>query len=345
MRGFEGTLDGQEMCNELYPLTLALSPATSTVGVGRSRAGERGLCLRFASLVLCLLVLAVAGCSNSDETDTLGIKSVRSFLLPPDGHMITAPRAVNVGPNNEIYVLDDNGRVCVFGDQNELIAQWRMPNNDVGNPEGVCFLKDGRIVVADTHYDRLVFFARDGEVLKTLGKHGTEPGQFVYPVAVCQDDDEFIYVAEYGDHQRVQKFASDGEFVLQFGTQGTEPGQFQRPSGVIWQDGQVFVADAFNNRLHVFKDDGTFVKVLDDRTNELEYPYDITKAPDGTLYVVEHKAGRVSHLSGEGELLGRFGKRGRSKGEFITPWGICFRGQSRIVVADTGNRRVVEIEL
>jgi DNA-binding beta-propeller fold protein YncE len=258
---------------------------------------------------------------------------------------MTAPRAVHVGPENEIYVLDDSGRVIVLGDNGVVLRQWRMPDNSIGNPEGICLLADGRIVVADTHYDQLVFFTRTGEVLEVLGKHGTEPGQFVYPVAVCQDADGFIYVAEYGDHQRVQKFTADGKFVLQFGKQGTGPGEFQRPSGVTWIDGEVYVVDAFNNRVHLFKDDGTFVGVLDDKGYELEYPYDVTKAPDGSLYVIEHKAGRLSHLSPTGELLGRYGSSGRKKGHFITPWGIAFRGKSRIVVADTGNRRVVEIKL
>lgn len=292
-----------------------------------------------------LLAGSVTGCRDSDENNTMGVKSVRSWLLPPDGAKITAPRAVNIGPDNEIYVLDDNGRVVVMGDNGVVLRQWRMPESEIGNPEGICFLKDGRIVVADTHYDRIVFFTRDGEVLQTLGTHGVEPGQFVYPVAVCQDENEFIYVAEYGDHQRVQKFTPNGEFVLQFGNQGTEPGQFQRPSGVVWRDGEVYVVDAFNNRVQLFKDDGTFVGVLDDKDYELQYPYDVTKGPDGSLYIVEHKAGRVSHLSPEGRLLGRFGTSGRSKGQFMTPWGLAFRGQSRIVVADTGNRRVVEIEL
>ena len=232
-----------------------------------------------------------------------------------------------------------------MGDGGVVLQQWDMPESSIGNPEGICCLKDGRIVVADTHYDRLVFFARDGSVLSKLGSHGTEPGQFVYPVAVCQDEDEFIYVAEYGDHQRVQKFTPDGKFVLQFGSQGTEPGQFQRPSGIAWRDGEVYVVDAFNNRAQLFKDDGTFVGVLNDNDNELQYPYDVTKAPDGSLYIVEHRAGRISHVDASGKLLGRFGRNCRSEGQFITPWGIAFRGRSRIVVADTGNRRVVEIEL
>ena len=296
-------------------------------------------------LAIALVGFAVVGCESGDDGNTISVRRVRSYLLPPIDGKITAPRGVNIGPDNEIYVLDDNGRVIVMGDNGLVLRQWRMPDNSIGNPEGICYLQDGRIVVADTHYDQLVFFSRTGEVLTTLGRHGTAPSEFVYPVAVCQDEDEFIYVAEYGDHQRVQKFRPDGTFVLQFGTQGTEHGQFQRPSGVSWIDGKVYVVDAFNNRIQVFQDDGTFVGVLDDKSYELEYPYDITKAPDGSFYVIEHNAGRVSHVSGAGELLGRFGSRGRAKGQFVTPWGIAYRGGSRIIVADTGNRRIVEIEL
>lgn len=310
------------------------------------RRDRHTLCCRLvAALGLLATLLIVPGCSSSADGDTLGVRGVQSWILPPDGAKITAPRAVHVGPDLEIYVLDDNGRVVVLGDGGQLIRQWRMPASEIGNPEGICYLQDGRVVVADTHYDRLVFFSRTGEVLSLLGEHGTGPGQFVYPVAVCQDATGHIYVAEYGDKQRVQKFTTGGEFVLEFGAPGTEPGQFQRPSGIVWRDGEVFVVDAFNNRVQVFRDDGEFVGVLRDKSYELEYPYDVTKAKDGTLFIVEHKAGRISHLSADGKLLGRFGSSGRAKGKFITPWGIAIRGDSRLVVADTGNRRVVEIEL
>lgn len=297
------------------------------------------------SLCALFAVLVSSGCSDVDETNSLGVTAFHAYQLPADNGRITAPRAVHVGPNNEIYVLDDNGRVVVLGDEGRVIRQWRMPASDIGRPEGICFLKDGRIVVADTHYDRLVFFSPQGRVLSYQGEHGDAPGQFVYPVAVCQDEHEFIYVAEYGKAQRVQKFKPDGTFVCEFGTPGTEPGQFQRPSGVVWRDGKVYVVDAFNNRMQVFNDDGTFVGVVDDKETDLQYPYDITKAPDGSMYVVEHKAGRVSHLTADGKLIGRYGSSGRTVGHFVTPWGIAFRGKSRVVVADTGNRRVVELEL
>ena len=64
---------------------------------------------------------------------------------------------------------------------------------------------------------------------------------------------------------------------------------------------------------------------------------------DGTLYVVEYGVGRVSRVSLDGKLLGRFGSAGSGEGEFATPWGIAVDSKMRIRVADTGNRRIVEL--
>ena len=128
--------------------------------------------------------------------------------MPPDGRKIPAPRAISVGPNNDYYVLDDAGRVLVFNKTGTLLKQWRMPEYDVGKPEGICIFKDGRIAVADTHYHQVVFFDSSGEVLSTLGAFGEDPGQFIYPVAIVQDDAENFYVCEYGGNDRIQKFST-----------------------------------------------------------------------------------------------------------------------------------------
>jgi DNA-binding beta-propeller fold protein YncE len=155
-----------------------------------------------------------------------------------------------------------------------------------------------------------------------------------------------LYVCEYGGNDRVQRFSADGKFELAFGSFGTGEGQFQRPTGLVWRDHKVYVCDAVNNRVQVFTEDGKFERVLADaQTAGLYYPYDMAISPEGELYVVEFGPGRVTKLSLEGKLLGRFGKAGRRTGEFWTPWGVAVTQNGKVYVGDTGNRRLVELQL
>jgi DNA-binding beta-propeller fold protein YncE len=106
------------------------------------------------------------------------------------------------------------------------------------------------------------------------------------------------------------------------------------------------VTDAFNNRVQVFTDAGDFVGVLSSGSEpcDLEFPYDLALSGGGALFVVEWRAGRVTKLSSEGALVGRYGSAGTGRGRFRTPWGVAWGG-GRVYVADTGNRRIVELEL
>jgi len=215
-----------------------------------------------------------------------------------------------------------------------------MPDTEKGRPEGVVVLKDGRIVVCDTHYSQIVVFDSAGEILSTFGKNGRAPGEFIYPVAIGIDDKEQLYIGEYGSHDRIQKFTVEGEYLGNIGSFGTDPGQFQRPSGIVWKEGKLYVADAINNRIQVFTDTGKFLNVL---PLKLHLPYDLTVDESGRFYVVEYGAGRVTYFDDAGTVLGRFGKQGAKSGQFSTPWGLTIDSQGRLRVADTGNRRLVSL--
>lgn len=297
--------------------------------------------------LLCLLLcLYVAGCGGP-AGPAISITDVHSWPVPPEGELQPAARSLTIGNHGEVIALDTGGRVLVYAPDGSIAKQWHMPDNKNGNPEGVCVLHDGRVVVGDTHYHRVVIFAPDGQSYKTFGKEGRGPGEFIYPVAVAKDDQDNLYIAEYGSNDRVQKFTSDGHFLLSFGSFGTLPGQFQRPSGLAWHDGKIYAADAFNNRIQVFTDDGKFLSVLDSSNQplSLQLPYDLKIAPDNTFYAVEYGAGRVTHFDLNGHLLGRYGTTGTGLGQFDTPWGIAVDSQKRIYVGDTGNRRVVELQM
>lgn len=309
------------------------------------RSGDRVWIKTCLTWLICLLL---CGCGSTADPQLVA-KKISHWSIPNEGSSIPGPRSMTVDGDDNVYVLDTAGRVLVFDPTGKLIRKWKMPEYKIGRPESICIFKDGRIAVADTHYHRIVFFDKEdktGKTFETMGSFGKEPGQFHYPVAIVQDDQENFYVCEYGGNDRVQKFTVDGKFIKQFGTFGTDPGQFQRPSGLVWHEGKIFVADAINNRVQVFSDSGKFLEVLGqgDAPVALHYPYDIAKSSAGDLFVIEYGAGRVTKFDASGKLLGRFGTTGREKGQFKTPWGLTVDSKMRLRVADTGNRRIVAIE-
>lgn len=309
----------------------------------RLKPGVRVALRVIAALLLCFLASA---CDDRDQP-VLKVREIHYWSMPAKGARIPAPRSVTCGPHDEVYVLDKGGRVLVFDESGKVMQMWNMPDARIGNPEGACVFADGRIGISDTHYSRVVFFNHDGKVVGMMGSEGKGPGQFLYPVCITQDPHGDFYVGEYGGNDRVQKFSVDGKFLLQIGRPGTSAGEFMRASGVVWHDGLVYVADAFNNRVQVFTDKGEFRSIigLPESGVTLGFPYALARGPDNDLFVIEYSTARVSRFDLKtAKLLGRFGAPGRGEGQFTTPWGIDVNSKGTVLVADTDNRRIVELK-
>ncbi len=309
------------------------------------QAGDRVSLRILAVLFATLMCLWQSGCNRGTAAE-MSVVSSTMIRIPVDGKRMPAPRALATSPAKELYVLDDSGRILVYDQMNKLIRQWRMPESSVGKPEGIRVLQDGRVAIADTHYHRVVFFDQQGNLLSMFGQEGEQPGEFTYPVDLMQDPSGYLYVAEYGGKDRIQKFTPDGKFVLEFGGLGTGVGEFQRPSGMVWIDSKIYVADAINNRVQVFDEQGKSIQVLDwADQGGLYYPYDIALSPHGQLFFVEYGACRVSVADPAGKLVAQFGHEGRGHHELWTPWAVTVSEDHRVFIADTGNRRIVQLTL
>lgn len=318
---------------------------------GGSSGNDRLRLVRRRAMTGCLLgtagfaALTLAGCGSGAVSPELYFSRLRVWKIPSAERFLPAPRGLYSDDRNTVYVLDNAGRVLIYDSDGNLRKRWDMPDSRIGKPEGVWRLQDGRIAVADTHYHRVVMFSPDGVVESMFGEQGRGPGQFVFPVAIAQDTSGCLYVGEYGAHQRVQKFDVSGRFLLQFGSHGTGPGQFQRPSGLALHNSEVYVVDAFNDRIQVFTEDGRLQRIiaLPETADPLAYPYDLRVLADGRIYVIENKAARLTLLNPDGSIVGRFGQPGRNLQEFYQPWDLTYLTDGRILVADTGNHRLVEL--
>jgi iron(III) transport system ATP-binding protein len=291
-----------------------------------------------------LLALSLVACSP-DAATTTPPHRWETWHVPTAGPSQPAPRSVTALPDGGIAALDTAGRVLVYAPDGSIARLWEMPEHTVGKPEGITALADGRIVVCDTHYHRIMFFTPAGQTDLIIGEEGDAPGQFRYPVAIVQAPDSVIYIAEYGGNDRIQAFSTEGEFLRTFATFGTGPGQLQRPAGLAYLDDTLYVADAVNARISAFDPDGTFLHVLGGQALQLHLPYDVCATPDGLLHVLEYGGGRLTTLRPDGTILATYGTTGRGQGQLATPWGMAapLSTASPLTIADTGNRRLLRL--
>lgn len=312
-------------------------------GGPRPAAQSRGCKLKILLTVVLTVCLGV-GCQRQQVTPEPFSLVIGSF-----GHTsgrFNRPRGLAFNAAGDaLFVVDWDGRIQKFDPQGAFRASWIMPDVIVGKPEDLVVTTNGTVLVADTHYSRIMEFNDRGDILRQFGSYGQGPGQFIYPVGICCDRQGNIYVSEYGENDRIQKFDSDGQWLAAWGTFGDAPGQFKRPSGIDCSDDDlIFVADAVNHRIQVLQTDGTLVRIIGregEGPGSFRYPYDV--AIDGdTLYVLEYGNQRVQRMSLDGAPQSMFGNPGRGPGQFASPWR-CTVLDGVVYVSDTDNSRVVRL--
>lgn len=181
---------------------------------------------------------------------------------------------------------------------------------------------------------------QDIEAAATWGRAGTRPGEFNEPRGLSIDTRGNIYIADSKNH-RVQKLAPDGTSLLTWGTQGGSPGQFNDPCGIaVSSDGFVYVADTWNHRVQKFDTEGKFILEWRDEPGYWG-PRGIAVSPDGQrIYITDTGNKRILGYDPQGARVALWGVEGTKPGEFIEPVGIAVDADGRVVVADTGNRRL-----
>ena len=260
------------------------------------------------------------------------------------------PRAMAIDAADRIYVVDMTARIQAFDPDGRWLRGWQTPDHRVGKPTGLSVTADGRILVADTHYYRLLIYSPQGKLLQTIGgTPGQKPGEFGLVTDAVEDSRGNLYIAEYGEYDRIQKFTPDGRFLLQWGGHGSLPGQFIRPQNMaVDAEDHIWVADACNHRIQVFDSQGKLLKhwgTQGGAAGELYYPYDLIIAPDGSILVAEFGNHRIQRFTADGRSLGCWGTNGRQKGQLHNPWALVRDREGRIHVLDTNNHRVQRVKI
>ena len=264
------------------------------------------------------------------------------------------PRAIAISPDDELFIVDKSARIQVYDQDGEYLRGWKTPEWQYGKPTGLSFDLDGNLMVADTHYYRILFYTPEGELLeeKTIGGvSGPEPGQLGWVTDCVQDSRGCYYVSEYGELDRVQKFSPEGEYLWGWGSHGEGPLEFKRPQNLaIDEEDHLWIVDACNHRVLEFDVGGDAPKLiqqwgtLGDEPGQLRYPYDIV-LHGKFVYICEYGNHRIQKFTRDGQSLAVWGKIGREEGELHTPWAMATDSKDRVHIVDTLNQRVQRLRL
>lgn len=271
-----------------------------------------------------------------------------------DGRLMK-PRAMTISNTNEIYIVDITGRIQVFDTDGNYKRGWRTPFIKQGKPTGLGWSNDNKLLVADTHYFRVLFYSPEGvrdETISIGGTNGDGPGEFHFVTDVVQDKKGHYFVGQYGQIDLIQEFDPEGNFIRRWGKQGGAPEDFSRPQALlIDKEGFLWIADACNHRIKIYDVSGEKEELVEmwgeagRAEGQLMTPYGMDFEEDGTLVVAEFGNHRVQRFKPNGESLGCWGEAGHDPGQFYEPWALIMDSEKNLHVLDTKNHRLQRFQM
>jgi hypothetical protein len=242
-----------------------------------------------------------------------------------------APGSLDVAADGTIYVADyGNDRIDVFSAGGGFLRAFGLGVDPAGGDICVASCQSGALVAAPL----------------------SEAGGMDGPEDLALGGEGNVFVADVRNN-RVDVFTAAGAFIRAFGSEveasapfgdvctaasgcatgsaGPEAGAVAHPFGIAVAGGQVYVSDAYNNRIDVFSPDGTFIRAFGKNVNAglgnpdvcthacesgdetavagaMYEPFALAFGPDGDLYVTEFRNDRVDAFDPDGTFLFAFGK-------------------------------------
>ncbi len=208
-------------------------------------------------------------------------------------------------------------------------------------------------------------FTQAGKFLMQIGKPGQSKGSndvenLRRPAKIFVDKQtNEVYVADgYGNHRVIVYDADTGKYKRHWGAYGNKPDdtnlgpynpdappaqQFRNPvhCAELSVDRLLYVCDRANDRVQVFKPDGTFVKegFVNKRTLGSGSAWDIAFSRDAQqkyLYLTDGENDRVHILDRDSlQVLTTFGEGGRQPGEFYGVHSIATDSKGNIYTGET----------
>ena len=313
----------------------------------------------------------VGGITTDKDGHIWLIHRPRSLTDDEKGATLTPPRSkccVSAPP------------VLEFDAEGNLLRSWGGPPPAGTSPGYEWVGREHGIEVDDAGFvwiggnadndNAILKFTADGKFVMQIGSIGPSKGsndttQLGKPAETTIDKAaNEIYVADgYGNHRVIVFDATTGAYKRHWGAYGNRPNddkqaaydpkapppqQFANPVHCVklTKDGLLYVCDRINNRIQVFKKDGSFVREWFYEKNTLGNGavWDIAIWPDAAQSYLLSADGENNEIRvlkrDDGSVVGTLGRSGRQAGQFhwIHAMAVDAKGNIYTAEVDTGKR-------
>ncbi len=282
--------------------------------------------MRTAVFALALSVSSIPPLALAFEAEflsasTADLDNPHDVKLSPDGRWLF----VSDAGNDRVVILDAGSL--------EMIGHFGDDHQD--GTHDVDFDDSGRLLVADTHNDRIAIYQLDGAA-----------GALMEELSEGIRNPEGV-LAGPGGHVYATGAGSDNLVVYVNGEAVEETGGLSSPHDVEFApNGDLWIADAANDRLVRMTPDLDIKTVLKGAPYDFSGPRYLDVAADGTLAVADKYTHSIKIIAENGAVLGVIGdgSAGKGPGKFRTPEGVEL-GDGVVWIADSGNDRIVKYRI
>ncbi len=259
--------------------------------------------------------------------------------------------------------------VLVYDQAGNLVRSWGGPGPGYEWPDsnhGITVDAKGNVWLAGngSKDTQVLKFTKEGKFLLQIGRHGVHNGSndtqnFWQPTKIFHEPSaNEVYISDgYGNRRVIVFDADSGEYRRHWGAYGARPDDAKMPPYnpsappskqfstmhcvIISNDGLVYTCDRVNDRIQVFKKDGTFVRevFIDPKTYRSGSVWDMafSRDPDQTyIYQANGVDEKINILLRSTlEVLTSFGDGGRQPGQFFGVHNLATDSKGNLYTAET----------
>jgi len=235
---------------------------------------------------------------------------------------LVQPYGIAVDSKGSLYIADQKvGAIFIFNTETrEVDLIKNTVHAHFVRIIGLAMDDDDRLFVSDPGLRHVLVFDKDHKAVDAISDGIVDPGGLAIDA-----QNRLLYVADVQLDQVLVYDADSLKLLRKIGTTGhnhelTSPGDFSKPAGVaVDAEGNLYVADTYNNRIEIFDADGQFVSTFGkagDGPGYFSRPKGVAIDGDGHVWVADGMQDRVQVFNKEGQLLIALGGHGLLPGQF-----------------------------